>query len=305
MSLGGDITNLLTLARDEPSGRSVLDMPFRNFIAWDYPFACWWPFDGYSASEAASEYREIYDLTRYLLTNYNNSGKTFYLGHWEGDGYLTGGIWTTNPSPTMVQGFIDCLNNRQKAVDDAKQATAFTNVNVFCYAEANRVRDAMNGYRRMINYVVPYATNLDYLSYSSYDVQGLSGADLTATLDYIEAHLPTNKVSAIPGERIWIGEYGYANGGDTPAQQEPETRAYIQRLLNYGRRAIPFILFWEIYDNETNTDGSYKYFYLIDQNEIKAPCYDLHQRFINRARLLTAQFKERNGRTPTDTEWVS
>src|SRR5207249_11691898 len=73
INLGQNITNLVTLARDEPSARSVLDMPFRNFIAWSYPFAYWWPFDGYSASEAASEYREIYDLTYYLLTNYNNS----------------------------------------------------------------------------------------------------------------------------------------------------------------------------------------------------------------------------------------
>jgi len=304
ITLGPNITNLLTLARSESSVRYVLNMRFKNIIAWAYPFAYWWPFDGYSASEAASEYREIYDLTHYLLTNYNNSGKTFYLGHWEGDGYLTGGVWTTNPTPTMVQGFIDCLNNRQSAVDDAKQATLFTNVNVFCYAEANRVLDAISGYHRMINYVVPYVTNLDYLSYSSYDAQRLSGADLTATLDYAEAHLPTNKVSVLPGERIWIGEYGFANGGDTPAQQEPESRAYIQRLLNYGRQGIPYILFWEIYDNETNTDGSYKYFYLIDENGLKAPCYYLHQRFINNARLLTAQFKETNGRLPNDSEWV-
>ena len=309
ITLGPKITNLVTLARDEPSCRHVLDMPFRNYVAWTYPFAYWWPFDGYSASERSSEYKEFYDLTRYFLTNYNNSGKTFYLGHWEGDGYLTGGDWSTNPTPTMVQGFIDCLNNRQKAIDDAKAATGYTNVNVYCYAEANRVRDAMlNGPSsniRMINAVVPYVTNLDYLSYSSYDAQRLNTANLYSTLDYMEAHLPTNKVSAIAGERIWIGEYGFANAGDSPAAQEPETRAYIQRLLNYGHQAIPFILFWEIYDNETNTDGSYKYFYLIDPNNNKAPCYDLHQRFINNARLAVGRFKETNGRVPNNSEFIT
>ena len=40
---------------------------------------------------------------------------------------------------------IDWLNNRQQAVDDAQRDTTFTNVNVFCYAEVNRVRDAMVG----------------------------------------------------------------------------------------------------------------------------------------------------------------
>ena len=306
INLGPNITNLLTLARDEPSVHRVLDLPFRHYIVWVYPLAYWWPFDGYSAGERSSEYREVYDLTRYFLTNCNNSGKTFYFGHWEGDGYLdvtVGGVhWATNPSPTAVQGFIDCLNNRQKAIDDAKRDTAFTNVNVFGYAEANRVRDAMlNGATnnvRMINAVIPYVTNLDYVSYSSYDAQNLSPANLYATLDYMEARLPTNKVAALPGERIWIGEYGWG-GTQTPDQQEPTTRAYIQRLLNYGNRALPFILFWEIYDNEG------KYYCLIDSNNVKTATYHLHQRFLNRARLLTARFKESNDRLPNDSEFVS
>lgn len=312
ITLGPQITNLVTLARDEPSCRQVFDMNFRHYVLWTYAFSTTVPDwdNGYvSGSDQAKDYREFYDLTRYLLTNYNNSGKTFYLGHWEGDGYLTRGNFATNPTPAMVQGFINYLNNRQKAIDDAKQATSFTNVNVFGYAEANRVRDAMNNNPgsniRMINAVIPYVTNLDYVSYSSYDMQRLDDASKTATLDYMEAHLPTNKARLIPGERIWIGEYGYANAGDTPAQQEPETRAYIRFLLNYGRRGIPYILFWEIYDNEKNSDGSYKYFYLIDPAGNQAPCYELHQRYINNARLLTAQFLETNGRLPDDAEFVA
>src|ERR1039458_10270810 len=39
VTLGSNITNLLTLARDEPSYRQVLDMPFRRFIMWEYPFS--------------------------------------------------------------------------------------------------------------------------------------------------------------------------------------------------------------------------------------------------------------------------
>jgi hypothetical protein len=301
-ALPSNITNLTTLVRDYSPVHQVFDRPFRHIIAWAYPFAnVDAPFgNGYSATEANNDYREMYDLTRYLLTNYNNSGKTVYLGHWEGDGYFT--PWTTNPSPTAIQGMINWQNHRQKAVDDAKAATVVSNVNVFYYAEANRVRDAMlngpNNNQRVINYVIPYVTNLDYLSYSSYDAMDLGASDLYATLDYMESKLPTNKVSVIPGQRIWIGEYGWG-GSQNSNQQEPTTRAYIQRLLNYSSKDLPYILFWEMYNNETN-----KQFWLIDSNNVKVANYYLHQRFLNNARMLMAQFKETNGRVPNDTEFV-
>jgi len=304
-NLPSNVTNLLTLARDLPSCHQVLDMPFTRLICWAYPFSnSDAPFaDGnYTSIEANNDYREMYNLTRYLLTNYNNSGKTFFLGHWEGDGYLNVNNWSTNPAPAVVQGMIDWENQRQRAVDDAKSATCYTNVTVFYYAEANRVRDAMlNGpanNQRVINYVVPFLTNLDFLSYSSYDAMDLGVTDLYATLDYAEARLPTNKVSTIPGERIWIGEYGW--GGSQSADQEPTTRAYIQRLLNYGRQSLPMILFWEIYNNEPA-----KLYGLIDSNNLKTACYYLHSRFINNARLYTARFKETHGRLPSDSEFVS
>jgi hypothetical protein len=257
VTLPSNVTNLLTLVRDEPNYHQVFDMPFRHIVAWAYPLENsdeWWG-SGYNATQGAKDYQEMYGLTHYLLTNYNNSGKTFYLGHWEGDGYLqVNGNWTTtNPSPQTIQGMIGWLNNRQKAVDDAKHAVSYTNVNVFNYAECNRVRDAMlnnsNNNQRVINYVVPYVTNLDYLSYSSYDSQNLSASDLYSTLNYMQSMLPTNKASSVPGERIWIGEYGWGNY--STAAQEPMNRAYIQRLLgwNYNGQCLPFILFWEMYSN--------------------------------------------------------
>jgi hypothetical protein len=301
-NLGQDITNLLTLVRDDPSCRKVFDMPFRNFVAWAYPFANGdAPFtDGnYSPTEQANDYRELYALAQYLLTNYNNSGKTFYLGHWEGDGYLDVNNWSTNPSPAVIQAMIGWENLRQKAIDDAKAGLNFTNVNVFYYAEVNRVRDAMvngpNNNQRVVNMVLPYVTNLDYLSYSSYDAMNLDAAGLYSTLDYIKSKLPANKTSPALGQRMWIGEYGW--GGSSTEAQEPANRAYIQRLLSWGPR---FILFWEIYNNETNRN-----FCLIDSNGVKVASYYLHQRFINRARLNVAQFKEINGRLPNDSEFAA
>jgi hypothetical protein len=309
VTLTSSITNLLTLARNEPSYRAVLDMPFRHYIMWEYPFSNPdAPFQGnYTPTQQANDYREMYDLTCYLLTNYSGSAKTFYLGHWEGDGYLDVNGWTTNPSPTVVTGMILWENIRQKAVDDAKASTSHSNVSVYYYAEANRVRDAMNNGTnnnvRVINAVVPYVTNLDYLSYSSYDAAGLDSTDLYTTLNYMQAHLPANKAGTVPGERMWIGEYGW--GGDSTAAQEPLNRAYIQRLMgwSYGGQCLQFILFWEIYSNYNPNGGTN--FCLIDYTGNQVASWYLQQRFINQGRLLTAQFKETNSRLPTDTEFSS
>ncbi len=305
-----NITNLLTLARDEPSYRKVFDMPFLHTIVWAYPLANPEPpfTDGnYSSSEQAVDYREMYDLTAYLLTNYNNSGREFFLGHWEGDGYLKVNNWTTNPSPAVVTAMIAWLNNRQKAVDDARSAIPHTNVNVYNYAEVNRVRDAMlNGPTnniRCINAVIPFVTNLDILSYSSYDAQNLSSSDLYTTLNYIHSHIATNKTGIVPEPRMWIGEYGHGNLS-TDAQ-EPLNRSYIQRLLNWNTtgQALRFILYWEIYDNEpaANNDN----FCLVNSNDVKVASWYLENYFINDTRMMAAQFKETNGRLPTDPEFVS
>lgn len=307
VTLTSNITNIMMLARDEPSYRKVFDMPFRHTIVWAYPLGNPEPpflSGNYTPAEQAVDYREMYDLTEYLLTNYNNSGREFFLGHWEGDGYLKVNNWTTNPNPAVVSAMIAWFNNRQQAVDDARAATAHTNVNVYNYAEVNRVRDAMlNGPTnnvRVVNAVLPYVTNIDYVSYSSYDAEDLSAANLYATLDYIHSHIPTNKTGIVPEPRMWIGEYGH--GAYTTDAQEPFNRGYIQRLLNWNTtgQALRFILYWEMYDNETNQN-----FCLVQSNDTKVASWYLQNNFFNEARLLTAQFKESNGRLPTDPEFVS
>jgi hypothetical protein len=301
ITLGAAITNLTALAQNEPSCRHALDLPFRHFILWIYCFTpggdTYWK-DGLSASERTKEYNEVYALTRHLLTNYNNSGKSFYFGHWEGDWHLLDNYVTTNnPSPTAIQGMRDWLNTRQQAVDDAQAATPHTNVRVYVYTEANRIRDAMvNGpesNQRLINTVVPYVTNLDFVSYSSYDMQNLSAAGVTATLDYAASQLPTAKAASIPGRRVFIGEYGW--GDDPPDVQESKARAYLQKLLGWG---VPFALWWEMYNNEPGRDFS-----LINSNGVVKPNYFLHQRLCNAGKLWVAEFRQNNGRVPTAAEY--
>ncbi len=301
ISLSSGIDSLTAMARSEPSVKRVLDMPFRHILAWTYCLSAagdsWWK-DGYSASERQKEYDELFAFSSYLLTNYNHSGKSFYLGHWEGDWYLLNNYVTTNnPSPTAVAGMIDWLNNRQQAVDDAMRTVPHANVAVYHYTEANRVRDAMvNGPEsnvRLVNAVLPAVTNIDFVSWSSYDGMHLGQTELHATLNYIEAQLPTNKASVIAGRRVLIGEYGWG-GSRSSADQEPITRSYMQKLLPWAPR---FILFWQMYNNEPD-----RAYWLIDSNAVKTPCYFLHERLINLTKISAARFREANGRMPSESE---
>lgn len=298
------ITNLAGLAEHEPSCREVLDMPFKHIFAWAYPMAlpgdtAWR--DGYSAHERSIEYSELYALTRYLLTRYNNSGKRFFLGHWEGDWYLLPGYKTTaNPSPEVVQNMIEWLNNRQKAVDDAARQTPHSNVFVFHYTEVNRVVDAMrnpaSNNKRLVNAVMPFVTNLDYVSWSSYDGMNLPPQELRGTLDYIERHLPANKASVIHGKRVFIGEYGWGGSLSGREQEEP-TRNYLRRVLEWG---APYALYWQLYNNEPG-----KRYWLVNSEGERVPCWHLHHRLLNAARLELGRFQETRGRLPQEEEFLA
>ncbi len=301
IQLGRNITNLVTLARDEPSCRTVLDMPFRHFLLWAYAFTPFGWGDGLSASERQVEYRQMYDLARHLLERYSGTGKTFHLGHWEGDWHLLGGFDPTgNPGAQRVQGMIDWLNARQQAVDDAKRDVPHHDVEIFHFTEVNLVRDAMSGNpkvnQRVINQVVPRVPQLDFVSYSAYDVQDQDAATVHATLDYIASQIPTAKAASIAGPRLWIGEYGW--GFEDGALVERLSRKLMRNVLTWdaGPR---FVLFWEIYGNEAGSGFS-----LINSAGLRTPSYALHHRFLNAARLEVARFLQDRGRLPGDREFT-
>ena len=64
VTLPAQVTNLLTLVRDEPNYHQVLDMPFRHFVMWAYPLEnadSWWS-GGYNSTQGAKDYQEMYNL---------------------------------------------------------------------------------------------------------------------------------------------------------------------------------------------------------------------------------------------------
>jgi hypothetical protein len=301
--------SLTELARDEPSRRHVLDMPFAYFVIWMHTYSnpgggSWR--NGFSQTAQTNEYREVYDLVAYLLKTYDGSGKTFYLGHWEGDGMLRGSIgkeFDVRATPTAIQGMIDWLTVRQRAADDAKRDTPHHNVQVWHYTEVNHVTPARDeGRPTLVNKVLPRVP-VDFVSYSSYDTSNFPRPDnIKSALDYIESKLTPKP--GITGKRVFIGEYGYPilkktskQNAHTPQEQEALSRIVMLAGLEWG---CPFVLYWEMYNNEVNSDGSQRGYWMIDDKGVKQPIYETHRRYFDWAHHFVAAEISRTGQSPDD-----
>lgn len=282
--------------------RQLLSMPFRHYFFWAgsaVPRGEWWK-KGPDAELEKQTHDEMYTLTAYLLKRFNESGKRFYFGNWEGDWLLIGSgshAEKRNPDPARILGMRAWLNARQKGIDDAKRDTPHSNVDVFFYIEVNRVRDAMRPKseftNRVVNTILPHIKDLDFVSYSSYDAQNLDNDTFCKTMNFIESHISTNKAASINGKRIFIGEYGF--GTLTPAQQVEPTRNYMLRALKWG---VPFMLYWQVFNNEDD-----HYFSLVDPASQYTPLFYLHADYLKTARKRIALFKANAGRLPTEEEF--
>jgi len=285
----GSHTIKFRLERIGPDEQQVFDMPFAHYLVWVGTFG-----------KQEQEHGELYEIACHLLKTYNGTGKTFYLGHWEGDWLLRGTDNTKDEdkiTPAKIQGMIDWLNTRQRAVDDAKRDTPHRGVEVYHYTEVNLVKLAMAGKKTVTHDVLP-KTTVDFVSYSSYDTQR-SPEELRAALDFIESKLPPKP--GIAGKRVFIGEYGFPACQYSPAEQDRLSRQVMRVGLEWG---CPFVLYWEMYNNEIDKAGRQRGFWLIDDKGVKQPIYHTHRRFYERARQFVAEFRVKNGSTPTSEEYA-
>lgn len=297
------ISNLVTMASYEPSYQHVFNMPFSYYLLWAYSMGTninW--HDGMDVGEVAGVYEEISNLTARLLIDFNDSGKSFFLGHWEGDWALLDDRFdpNLNPSNAAIQGMIDWLTARQRAVNDARASVIHTNVNVYHYAEVNLVKKAMDGGTTMVNNVLPFCTN-DLVSYSAYDIQSDPDAVFTAALAYVESKAPT---TSLFDKDVFIGEYGIPADPQNYTLQEQADLAedVIKKAVSWG---CPFVLNWQMYSNETNKDGSIKGFWLIDDTNTKVPCYYVHQDYLGRAHAFKNVYRFWLGRNPDAAAFAS
>lgn len=277
----------------------------------DYRYVFMWyrtdPYfkDGvYSDIEAELDYDAIYNYTKKLLTTYNGTGIEFFLGHWEGDWYFIDNYNTaqTTVSEGVTNGMIEWLNNRQKAVDDAKRDTPHENVYVWNYVEINRPTDAFNAKMdRVVNKVLPY-TNVDYVSYSGYDSQDQSAEYIKNIIDYIYDHLPEK--DGVIGPRVFVGEFAQpAMNQGFDDQRHAETNLKI--FAKYLACDVRFVLYWQTYDNEKMENGQNRGFWLINSDNQETALYKALQSVLAKGRKYVTDYYQKNGKVPSHDAYRS
>jgi len=313
-----DIQSLTGLATIEPSMKRVLNMDFKYYHIWVYGFSQYLPepkggkndttqikfIGGYPESYQNALYDELYEFTKHLLTTYQGSGKVFYLGHWEGDWHLRWDYDRNNPAdPLTLEGMIKWEKIRQKAIDDAKSDFQTKGVEVYNYIEVNLVRKGIEepDYVSVTNSILS-EVNPDFVSYSSYDAtnpyktEAQLNVKLKEALDYIASKLPPKK-NLPEGKRVWIGEYGSPAIKYSDKQQDDRSKWVIKTGLEWG---APFILYWEMYNNEIQAETKEQVgYWLIDHQDKKRKIWYTHNAFYQDAEKYLHEYYTENSEMPS------
>jgi hypothetical protein len=263
----------LDLLVRHPFYERILDRPYRVMLFWAHGGRdSRWHGRTVAQTEKDALYRELYELTRHLLTRYAGSGKTFLIGNWEGD-WMAGGYDVAEKidiPQERLDAFAEWLDTRTRAIDDAKAATPHTGVAVYSYLEINHTRAARDkGLKRLVNTVLP-RSRVDFVSISAYDFQGFHSwpaprtadslrPEVFANLDYVQSLLPPRDV---PGKRVFIGEIGYTweeiaakdRISLEEAKREQARLALIQARVNL-EWGVPLWLWWATFSSHEGTFG--------------------------------------------------
>lgn len=213
--------------------------------------------------------REFYDLASFFLTEYDGTGKTFILGTWESDWQLRGTFDTSpehDPDETTIAGMIRWYRARQQGVTRARRDHPGSDVHVYAAAEVNLVELAMADRPAVTNRVLP-KLNMDLVSVSAWGITLPMAEDerrgrriFREALDYLARMTPDTPVLSPAGKpfgnrNIFISEFGLpeqARGVVGSAQLERLTRSTIEEAYAWG---CPWIIFWQLYDNECCAPG--------------------------------------------------
>jgi len=155
--------------------------------------------------------------------------------------------------------------------------------------------------------------NPDYVSFSSYTATNPPATEaemektLTEHLNYIESKMQPKP--EIKGKRLFIGEYGWPEIGfysNEPAYRpaaEVDKRAkwVMKTALKWG---CPYILWWEMYNNELTKEGKNRGFWLINDKGEKTPLYYTHQKFLKEGKEWMRNYVNKKGKIPTNEDYT-
>jgi len=235
-----------------PYWKAFFDKPFKTFImnvmALNMPDYYW--LHGITEQQAAEEKRQFYELAKYFLMQYKDTGKTFIFANHEGDWHIKD---RAEPNaitpPERFSCMIKWLQARQDGVEQAREEIGMHGVRVFHATEVvNVVKTMKDKQDNIVNKVLPFVT-LDLVSYSAYDstVYGRvhDRQDLKAALDFIAAH--ARKSPYFGKKNVFIGEYGIPENEFSQKDIQTLVPNVVETGLEWG---CPYIVYWELYCNE-------------------------------------------------------
>nr|WP_294897534.1 hypothetical protein [uncultured Pedobacter sp.] len=291
--------------------KQVFEMPFKVYSLEYNDATVNWK-DGFSEAERTKVYNNMYDVTKYLLNTYKNTGKTFIIQNWEGDGFI--GIKDLSPAqiPIAEKAMIDFINTRQAAVTQARKDAGTSGVIVVHALEFNFVPPTNTQNHYVIDDIVPY-TKCDLYSYSSYSSRAIADlGGIVPRLARIKSKLPKSDIYGT--HNLMIGEFGYEERGPFPydkpiTEASGNTQRYsiseqLKYLLDYG---VCYIFYWQIYCNgEVDDSGinflstephdgimltakNLKGYWLIRPDGSKPPVYDYLKDLLQKNELVKAQ----------------
>lgn len=238
------IGSLVELAKS-PYYKSVFDKPFTSIILETFAFGLpgsYWR-DRPTDEQRENERRQFYELTKYLLTTYRGTNKTFVLQNWEGDWAVRDkDHYKDDPKPEALANMVAWLATRQAGVDQARAELGSQGVRVLHAAEVNRVADAMEkGHPRVVDQVLP-RVRLDLVSYSAYDTQQ-DPKRFRAALRYIADHMAGGNGRG----RVYVGEFGLAENRVKQDKVQGVLRDVVRAAREFD---CPYAVYWQVYCNE-------------------------------------------------------
>ena len=245
-----DCKTLMEMASADPMKR-VLDMDFTTIVLESFPIgeaAQGGSFvKGFTRAQLRAAYEEIFDLSEWLLDQYKGSGKTFIIQNWESDWAVRGESRdaTVDPELSAIDNLVVWCNNRQEAVDYARQEALAQGVNVWHCLEVNLVKRGMEGHVSVTTHALS-RTRCDLYSYSAYDTS-IDGADYAAALDFLLKHCPPS--ATVGDKNLMVGEFGIPENEFSQQQ----IKDCIENTVEQARiRGLRHCIYWEWYCNEAS-----------------------------------------------------